>query len=315
MKQRLITGLVLAAILIPVTTIPLFLEVFQVLMTLFVVIAAYEMIRMYETEKKFKWFIKIGIVILTLGTFSSVGGVWGNVDHNPLEANGLLSITIPILTIVLLSFLVFFKDFNGADVGKALMVINYVGLGAAAIVILRFLGVRFIVYLLLITSATDVFAYLFGSKFGKHKLAPHISPKKSWEGAIAGSILGTIVAATFALGYGTFFSPDTTIGLFVNPGGEQTLLDNFSSLGVNKSLWIQGLVIVPITLVATILAQMGDLVASRLKRTYNLKDFGTILPGHGGLLDRFDSALFVAMFLAAIFILIYRLYPTFIINV
>jgi phosphatidate cytidylyltransferase len=195
------------------------------------------------------------------------------------------------------------------------MVINYVGLGAAAIVILRFLGVRFIVYLLLITSATDVFAYLFGSKFGKHKLAPHISPKKSWEGAIAGSILGTLVAATFALGYGTFFSPDTAIGLFVNPGGEQTLLDNFSSLGVNKSLWIQGLVIVPITLVATILAQMGDLVASRLKRTYNLKDFGTILPGHGGLLDRFDSALFVAMFLAAIFILIYRLYPTFIISV
>lgn len=315
MKQRLITGLVLAAILIPVTTIPIFLEVFQVLMTLFVVVAAYEMIRMYETEKKFQWFAKFGIILLTLGTFASVGGVWGNFTHNPLDANGLLSITIPILTIILLSFLVIFKDFNGADVGKALMVINYVGLGAASIVILRFLGVRFIVYLLIITSATDVFAYLFGSKFGRHKLAPHISPKKSWEGAIWGSIMATILASTFALGYGTFFSPDTAFGALVNPGGEQTLLDNFSSLGVNKSLWIQGLVLVPITFISSVFGQVGDLVASRLKRTYNIKDFGTILPGHGGLLDRFDSVLFVAMFLAAIFILIYRLYPTFIINV
>lgn len=315
MKQRLMTGLVLAAILIPVTTIPIFLEVFQVLMTLFVIIAAYEMIRMYETEKKFQWIVKIGIIALTLGTFASVGGVWGNYQHNPLDANGLLSITIPMLTIILLSFLVLFKDFNGSDVGKALMVINYVGLGAASIVILRFLGVRFIVYLLLITSATDVFAYLFGVRFGKRKLAPHISPKKSWEGAIAGSIMATIIASAFALGYGTFFSPNTALGLFLNPGGEQTLLDNFSSLGVNQSLWVQGIVIIPITFMATIFAQIGDLVASRLKRTYNIKDFGTILPGHGGLLDRFDSALVVAMYLAAIFILIYRLFPAFIINV
>ncbi|MCR3906339.1 MAG: phosphatidate cytidylyltransferase [Tenericutes bacterium] len=313
MKDRLVTGVILAAILIPIVSIEIFLEMFQVLMTLFVVIAAFEMIRMFESKKKFQKFPKIGIILLTLGTFFSVGGVIGNVDPNPLQANGVLSITIPIFTIILLSFLVLFKDFNGEDVGKALTVINYVGLGAASIVILRFLGVRFIVYLLLITSATDIFAYIFGMKYGKRKLAPHISPKKSWEGAIAGTIFATIIASSFALFYGSVFYPGTWIGNFVNLGGEQTLLDNFSSLGERNPLWVQGLIIVPVTFLASILAQIGDLVASRLKRTYNIKDFGTILPGHGGLLDRFDSVLFVAMYLTAVFLLIYRLFPAIIV--
>lgn len=314
MKQRIKTGIIIALVLIPITIFPIFLEVFQVTMTIFTIVAAYEMIRMYETEKKFKKIPKIGIILLTVGTFASVGGVWGNYTHNPLDANGILSITIPIITLVLLSFLVLFKEFNGDDVGKALAVINYVGLGAASIVILRLLGVRFIVYLFIITSATDVFAYFFGIRFGKRKLAPHISPKKSWEGAICGSLIATILASTFAIGYGTFFTPDTAFGAFFNPGGEMTLLQNFSTLGETKSIWIQALIIVPITLIATIVGQIGDLIASKLKRTYDVKDFGSILPGHGGLIDRFDSVLYVAMFLAAVFILIYRLFPAYIIN-
>lgn len=313
MKDRLVTGIILAAILIPIVSIEIFLEMFQVLMTLFVVISAFEMIRMFESKKKFQKFPKVGIILLTLGTFFSVGGVLGNVDHNPLQANGVLSITIPIFTIILLSFLVLFRDFNGEDVGKALTVINYVGLGAASIVILRFLGVRFIVYLLLITSATDIFAYIFGMKYGKRKLAPHISPKKSWEGAIAGTIFATVIASSFALFYGSVFYPGTWLGNLLNLSGEQTLLDNFSSLGERNPLWVQGLIIVPVTFIASILAQIGDLVASRLKRTYNIKDFGTILPGHGGLLDRFDSVLFVAMYLTAVFLLIYRLFPAIIV--
>lgn len=309
MKKRMTTGAVLALILIPAISLEIFLGVFQVLMIIFVVIASTEMIRMYETEKKFQLLPKIGIVLLTLGTFFSVGGVLGDLEHNPLEANGLLSITIPLITLILFSFLVLFKDFNGLDVGKALTIINYVGLGAASIVILRFLGVRFLVYLLLITSSTDIFAYLFGVKYGKHKLAPHISPKKSWEGAIAGTIAATIVASSFALFYGAFFQPGSVLGDFFNLGGQMTLLDNFSSLGERTPVWVQGLIIVPITMIASMFAQIGDLVASRLKRTYNIKDFGNILPGHGGLLDRFDSVLFVALFLTSIFLLIYKLFP------
>lgn len=313
MKDRLVTGLILAAILIPIVSIELFLELFQVVMSLFVLIASHEMIRMYETKKKFQIWPRIGISLLTLATFFSVGGVLGNSEHNPLEANGALSITIPLITLILFSFLVLFKDFNGEDAGKALTIINYVGLGAASIVILRFLGVRFIVYLFLITSATDIFAYLFGMKYGKRKLAPHISPKKTWEGAIAGTIIATIIASSFALFYGSVFFPGNWIGDLLNSTGEITLLDNFSTLGESNPLWVQALIIVPVTFMASIFAQIGDLVASRLKRTYNIKDFGTILPGHGGLLDRFDSVLFVAMFLTAVFLLIYRLFPAIIV--
>lgn len=313
MKDRLITGIVLAAILIPIVSIEIFLELFQVVMSLFVLIAAHELIRMYESKKKFQVLPKIGISLLALATFFSVGGVLGSAEHNPLEANGALSITIPLITLVLFSFLVLFRDFNGEDVGKALTIVNYIGLGAASIVILRFLGVRFIVYLFLITSATDIFAYLFGMKFGKHKMAPHISPKKSWEGAIAGTVLATIIASSFALFYGYVFYPGTWLGDMLNSTGELTLLDNFSSLGESNSLWVQALIIVPVTFLGSIFAQIGDLVASRLKRTYNIKDFGTILPGHGGLLDRFDSVLFVALFLTAVFLLIYRAFPAIIV--
>ena len=315
MKKRVITGLILAFIFIPIFSLEIFLELFQVVMTVFVVIAALEMIRMYETTKPFSKPITIGIVILTLATFFSVGGALGLLgqEQNPLQAKDVLSITIPLITILLFSLLVFAKNFNGEDVGKALTVINYVGLGAAAIVILRFLGVRFIVYLFMISSSTDIFAYLFGRKFGRHKMVPDISPKKSWEGAIAGTLCATLIASAFALFYGTFFTPGTMLGDMWNSGGQQTLLDNFSSLGENTPLWVQGFVIVPVTFFASIAAQIGDLVASKLKRTYDIKDFGHMLPGHGGLLDRFDSVLFVAMFLTAVFILIYNLYPAVII--
>ena len=308
MKQRLITGAILLLVLVPIFTIPIFFEVFEVFMIAFVLVAAFEMIRMYEKEKAFHPLAKFGIIVLTLATFVSMSSVFQDTD-NPLVKGDVLTIMIPIITLVLFGFMATIKNFNGVDVGKALTVVNYVGLGSAAIVILRMIGVRFIVYLFLITILTDTFAYLIGSKFGKHKLAPHISPKKSWEGALGGALIATVFASLFAIFYGYVFVPGTMIGDLFNATGERTLLDNFSSLADGIPLWVQSLVLVPITFVASLLAQTGDLVASRLKRTYDIKDFGNILPGHGGLLDRFDSVLFVAMFLVAVFLIIQQIYP------
>ncbi|QWB95827.1 phosphatidate cytidylyltransferase [Mycoplasmatota bacterium] len=313
MKKRFITSIFLVAILAPVFFIPFnlssaFYFIFTIFMILFVVAAAYELIRMYETNKQFGKWPKLGIVALTLATFFSMSGISTSIIQAPLAVNDVLRITIPLITLILFSFLVLFRDFNGIDVGKALTVINYVGLGASAIVILRLLGIRFIFYLFIITMLTDIFAYLFGSKFGKHKMIPHISPKKSWEGAIAGTIIATIIGSLYALFYGKVFIAGTPFGDFFNSEGYITLLENFSSIG-DAPIWVQAFIIVPMTFFGSIFAQIGDLVASRLKRTYGIKDFGNLLPGHGGVLDRFDSTLFVAIFLTSVFLIIFELAP------
>lgn len=113
--------------------------------------------------------------------------------------------------------------------------------------------------------ANDSGAYLFGSMFGKHKLFPRISPGKSWEGSIGGGFLVLVVAAI--IGY----------------------LDYNAMLGIPTGLTIE--VWMGLGLVVVFFGTWGDLVESLLKRTLGVKDSGNILPGHGGMLDRFDSSL------------------------
>ncbi len=109
----------------------------------------------------------------------------------------------------------------------------------------------------------DTGAYLCGSLFGKHKLFPRISPKKSWEGSIGGGLLVLIVAGV--------------IGYFTNTDTDPHMLSIPAWIGL-------GLVVV-------VFGTWGDLVESLFKRTLGIKDSGNILPGHGGMLDRFDSSL------------------------
>lgn len=113
----------------------------------------------------------------------------------------------------------------------------------------------------------DTGAYLSGSLFGKHKLFPRVSPGKSWEGSIGGGILVIVVAAL--------------IGMYENSDMHATNAE----VSLNIAQWIgMGLVVV-------FFGTWGDLVESLFKRTIGIKDSGNILPGHGGMLDRFDSSL------------------------
>lgn len=113
---------------------------------------------------------------------------------------------------------------------------------------------------------SDTFAYFIGRKLGKHKLAPRISPKKSVEGAVAG-VIGSIAVALI-----TFFIASHWFDRY-----PQTI-----------TWWMVALV----TAVGVIMGMCGDLSASVIKRNYGEKDFGTLFPGHGGAMDRFDSFLF-----------------------
>lgn len=127
-------------------------------------------------------------------------------------------------------------------------------------------GKLLIWYLAISAWGTDTFAYLVGIKFGKHKLTP-ISPKKSIEGSIGGIVGSTLIAIIY-----TYF-----INKICNAG-------------------ISYLAITGIAVALSVLAQIGDLAASSIKRYVDIKDFGKIIPGHGGMLDRIDSILFIAPF-------------------
>lgn len=126
---------------------------------------------------------------------------------------------------------------------------------------------KFLIWYILISAwGTDTFAYFTGMKFGKHKLTK-ISPKKSIEGSVGGTVGAVVIALIYT----------ALVNQYVN-------LD-FSYI-----------FIAIVTLILSILSQLGDLSASSIKREMDIKDYGNLLPGHGGILDRIDSIIFVAPF-------------------
>lgn len=129
------------------------------------------------------------------------------------------------------------------------------------------------IYLLVFIAAwiTDTFAYFTGVFFGKHKLCPKISPKKTVEGSLGGIAFCVLAFLIYGFAISRMFS----------------LEPNYAGLAA-------------VGLVMSILSQIGDLLASVIKRTYGVKDYGKLFPGHGGVLDRFDSVLLLAPFLLAL---------------
>jgi phosphatidate cytidylyltransferase len=128
--------------------------------------------------------------------------------------------------------------------------------------------------LALIVSFTDIFAFFFGIRFGKHKMAPTISPKKSWEGSFFGTVLGSATGITLVL---------------------------LANVPILDELSIVQLVL--LSLLVSIFGQIGDLFASKIKRSVGVKDFGSLFPGHGGILDRFDSLLMAGLVLIGVILL------------
>ncbi|MCV6599759.1 MAG: phosphatidate cytidylyltransferase [Alphaproteobacteria bacterium] len=149
---------------------------------------------------------------------------------------------------------------EGAYVTKTLGAI-YLILGSLALIFLRSKSICLLVFPIAVVMACDSFAYFTGIKFGKHKLAPKISPKKTWEGAIGGLIAGVIIGT-----------------LIIH---EQ---DHFPIIG--------GIIL---SLQCGILSILGDLLESSVKRKAGVKDSGKIIPGHGGILDRIDGLIPVAI--------------------
>ena len=160
----------------------------------------------------------------------------------------------------------------------------YVALPMAMLVQLRQLaaGAFLILYLLLVVWAGDIFAYFVGRSLGRHLMAPRISPKKTWEGAAA-SLLASLAVGVLLFNHALQISSFLLrIGLIQRRDG---------IFGLEKpEIWP----VILLTVALNIAAQLGDLVESLIKRGAGVKDSGTILPGHGGMLDRIDALLFAA---------------------
>jgi len=142
-------------------------------------------------------------------------------------------------------------------------------------------GSFFLLYLLLVVWAGDIFAYFVGKSLGSHRMSPRVSPNKTWEGAVA-SVLASIAVGMLMFHYAVPISTgllhahliDLRDGIFSEP----------------RSL----VPIVILSIVLNIAAQLGDMVESLIKRGAGAKDSGAILPGHGGMFDRIDALLFAA---------------------
>ena len=151
------------------------------------------------------------------------------------------------------------------------LIILYVSFPIACAHVMVFLipkGWFFFVIGLFAPWISDVFAYFTGSFFGKHKIVPHISPKKTWEGCIGGAVFCSVLTALFF----AFFMVDV-IDVKM-PFAAFVALAAFFGF------------------ILSCVSQLGDWMASSIKRLVNIKDFGKLMPGHGGIMDRFDSAFF-----------------------
>jgi phosphatidate cytidylyltransferase len=141
-------------------------------------------------------------------------------------------------------------------------------------------GAIWTIYALLAVWAGDIFAYFVGKTMGRHRMAPEISPKKTWEGAVASILASVIVGALWMQHAPAISSALLRMGLIDRRDG---------MFGLEQpQLWP----IILLSAVVNIAAQLGDLVESLIKRGAGVKDSGTILPGHGGMLDRIDAMLF-----------------------
>ena len=169
-----------------------------------------------------------------------------------------LTMIIPLLAVIYCNDN---KKYNADEAFKLIGMTYLVGTVFHKFLLIRGENLMLFVYLFLITMLTDTYAHLGGTLIGKHKLAPKISPNKTWEGAIIGGIFGTLCAATFYY------------------------------IAVSSDVNVLGLLIV--TLFLSCLGQLGDLFFSAVKRNHDIKDFSNIMPGHGGVLDRLDSIIFV----------------------
>lgn len=253
-KTRLISGIVL--VILALLLICTGGEILLAGMGIVSLVGLFELYRVFKIHNK-----PIGYV-----GYLAVAFYYLNLEFGFIDAQMLFVIASMIL--VLAVYVLCFPKYHANQAIAAFFGIIYVGVLVSCVYLTRMLPMgAYMVWLIFLSSwGCDTCAYCAGMLFGKHKMAPVLSPKKTIEGAIGG-VLGSVL---LTLLYGV-------------------IIRNY--VEVSNELLIGMLITV---FCGALISMIGDLAASAIKRNYEVKDYGKLIPGHGGILDRFDSVFFTA---------------------
>ena len=269
MKTRIITALVGTVLILPVLWFSdtyLFVAAFSLLC----LVGNFELLRCIGIHKNLALAIPQYLIALAMPLLTRLAKGAPNFFKAEI-----------FIHIVFLMYLLFLAVFSHGKlvvekVAMAFALCLYINIGFSSIVMLRdYKDVGAYIFMLVFIGAwfTDIFAYFTGMAFGKHKLIPDVSPKKTVEGSIGGIIFSSLGYVIYGL-----------------------LVSKFFEINMNLiALAVFGVLV-------SIISQVGDLAASLIKREYGIKDYGKLFPGHGGVLDRFDSVIAVA---SALMMLVY----------
>ena len=257
MKQRVISAIVALMICIPMLIIGGL--VFDIGIIIISLLGLKEFLHAREAKKELPVFINfISYIVLALIVASGIrsNSLVLDIDFRVISA----------LSMVFLIPVILYHDRKLYSVTDAFYLIGgifFLGISFSLFIIYRNINILLLVYLFIITIITDTYAYIMGRLIGRRKLLASISPNKTWEGMLSGTLFGTLLASVFYI----------------------TVVNNHANIAL----------IVALTLFLSIIGQFGDLVFSAIKRYFGIKDFSNIMPGHGGILDRLDSIIFVML--------------------
>jgi phosphatidate cytidylyltransferase len=270
LKTRIVVGLLLLPIGVSATLVGGF--PYYMLVTFVLVLAAWE----YVTLFKAGGYAPAGLLVIVGVLAFSLSRVWNDFSGAPVLLSAL------VLLALVYHLLAYERGVEkaGTDYGITLAGILHLGWIGAYLISIRKLpfGEWWLLLALPVIWSADVGAYFVGSRLGKHKLSPRVSPRKTWEGYIGGVVTGIVTGGLLGFLYQGFAAPGSQINV-------QTGL-------------VLGLVLASTSI-------FGDLGESMFKRQVGLKDSGTLLPGHGGVFDRIDSWLWggvIGFYIIQIFI-------------
>lgn len=257
MKTRIISALVMIIVCIPFILMGGF--TFNLAVYVLSMFALKEFIDIKKERKPVPNFISfISYIFMTLLVLVDVASISTsyNLDYRILAAL-FVSYLIPV---------VIYHDYKKYSIKDAFYMIGgvlFLGISMALLIMLRESGLRLFVFLFTITIVTDIFSYLTDKLVGKYKMVSEISSSKTWEGLIIGSFMGIFVSTVY---YHTCINPEFSI-----------------------------MILILITSFLTLIGQFGDLVFGAIKKCFGKKEFSNLIPGHGGVLDRLDSIIFVLL--------------------